>query len=98
MHDAVVVGGSIAGAAVAVTLARRGRRVLLLEQHHQPRRKACGEGILPRGVGELAALGLLERLAPDSVKLERLSYEAGTNHVEAPLPSEGLRIRRQVVD
>ncbi|HXG62018.1 MAG TPA: FAD-dependent monooxygenase [Planctomycetota bacterium] len=58
IYDAVVVGGSVAGAAAAIELARRGARVALVEKARFPRPKACGEGLLPHGVAALEALGL----------------------------------------
>lgn len=58
--DVVIVGGSVAGAATAAFLGRRGRRVIVLERAHFPREKACGEGLMPHGVDVLAELGLLD--------------------------------------
>lgn len=58
IYDAVVVGGSVAGAAAAIELARRGARVALVERARFPRPKACGEGLLPHGVAALEALGV----------------------------------------
>lgn len=57
-YDAVVVGGSVAGASAARELGRRGFRVALLEKARFPRPKACGEGLLPHGVRALAESGL----------------------------------------
>jgi flavin-dependent dehydrogenase len=42
-YDLVVGGGGPAGTAAAITAARSGARVLLLEQGHFPRQKVCGE-------------------------------------------------------
>ena len=43
MYDLIVVGGGPAGAAAAITSARDGARVLLLERGRYPRHKVCGE-------------------------------------------------------
>ncbi len=58
-YDIVIVGGSIAGAASAIALAREGYRILLLDHAVFPRDKPCGEGIMPQGVRVLAELGVL---------------------------------------
>jgi len=41
--DLIVIGGGPAGCAVAITAARHGVKVLLLERGHFPRHKVCGE-------------------------------------------------------
>jgi 2-polyprenyl-6-methoxyphenol hydroxylase-like FAD-dependent oxidoreductase len=61
-YDVVVVGGGIAGAALAAQLAGAGRRVLVLEAQESYRDKVRGETIQPWGVREVAALGLEETL------------------------------------
>jgi flavin-dependent dehydrogenase len=60
MTDVIVVGAGPAGASLAVALGRRGLEVELYEQATFPREKACGEGLLPAGVGVLRSLGLDE--------------------------------------
>lgn len=42
-YDLVIAGAGPAGSAAAITAARLGARVLLLEQGHFPRHKVCGE-------------------------------------------------------
>jgi 2-polyprenyl-6-methoxyphenol hydroxylase-like FAD-dependent oxidoreductase len=53
---AIVVGAGPAGAAVAIRLARSGRRVLLVDRGDMPRPKVCGACLSPRAVAELDAL------------------------------------------
>jgi flavin-dependent dehydrogenase len=43
MYDLIVIGGGPAGSSAAITAARAGARVLLLEKGHLPRHKVCGE-------------------------------------------------------
>ena len=43
MHDLIVIGGGPAGTAAAITAARAGAGVLLLERGVYPRHKVCGE-------------------------------------------------------
>jgi geranylgeranyl reductase family protein len=63
LRDVLVVGGGPAGAACAYWLAEAGHDVLLLEKKRYPREKTCGDGLTPRSVKELEAMGLAEQLA-----------------------------------
>jgi hypothetical protein len=47
-YDVCVVGAGPAGAACAYFLARKGRKVLLLERKTIPRDKLCGDAVAPR--------------------------------------------------
>ncbi|MFC4121073.1 geranylgeranyl reductase family protein [Nonomuraea zeae] len=57
--DAVVVGAGPAGAAAAFHLARRGRRVALLERSAFPRDKSCGDAVNRAGVELLREMDVL---------------------------------------
>jgi len=56
--DVIVVGAGPAGSAVAYYLATAGRDVLVLEKTRFPREKVCGDGLTPRAVRALAAMGV----------------------------------------
>jgi flavin-dependent dehydrogenase len=60
--DAVVVGARPAGAAVAATLARAGRRVVALDRASFPSDTLSTHLLFAGGVAELARLGALERV------------------------------------
>jgi flavin-dependent dehydrogenase len=60
MTDVLIAGGGIAGSALAIMLGRAGLTVELFERGHFPREKACGEGLMPGGVGVLERLGLAD--------------------------------------
>jgi 2-polyprenyl-6-methoxyphenol hydroxylase-like FAD-dependent oxidoreductase len=95
--DVAVVGGGPAGLALAAMAARRGLSVVLLERAPLPHDKACGEGVMPAGLGVLARLGVLDRI-PDSesgpIRGVRYVQEDGSV-LEGALPGRGgLGIRR----
>ncbi len=52
-YDLIVVGAGPAGSACAITAARAGVKVLLLEKDHFPRQKVCGEFVSPESLGLL---------------------------------------------
>jgi geranylgeranyl reductase family protein len=56
--DVVVVGAGPAGSATAYHLARTGLDVALLEKTAFPREKVCGDGLTPRAVKALVAMGI----------------------------------------
>ena len=61
--DVAVVGGGPAGAAAAITLARAGRDVVLVDRAVFPREKCCGDGLTTSALRQLEDLGL----RPDTV-------------------------------
>lgn len=56
--DVAVVGAGPAGTAAAITLARAGRRVILVDKARFPRDKCCGDGLTTGALRRLESLGL----------------------------------------
>jgi len=62
--DVIIVGAGPAGSTTAYYLAQAGLNVLLLEKARFPREKVCGDGLTPRAVKTLVAMGV--DVGPDS--------------------------------
>ncbi len=62
--DVIVVGAGPSGATTAYYLAQAGLDVLLIEKARFPREKVCGDGLTPRAVKSLIAMG--NDVGPDS--------------------------------
>jgi geranylgeranyl reductase family protein len=56
--DVLVVGAGPAGSSAATWVARSGRQVTIIDSATFPRDKPCGDGLTPRAIAELTALGL----------------------------------------
>jgi flavin-dependent dehydrogenase len=76
-HDVLVIGGGPAGCAAAITLARLGRRVLLVEKDHHPRFH-IGESLLPMSMPLLRELGVLEAVERIGVTKRGADFPAAT--------------------
>jgi flavin-dependent dehydrogenase len=95
--DALVLGGGPAGAAAAITLARGGARVVLVEREAAPREKVCGEFLGPDAADLLDGLGLsLPALGALPIQAGRLA--AGRQDAHWPLPFAAWSLPRAVLD
>ena len=56
--DVIVIGAGPAGATAAFHLAQSGLNTLVLEKTQFPREKVCGDGLTPRAVKQLLAMGV----------------------------------------
>ena len=104
MFDAIVVGSRCAGAPTAMLLARRGRRVLLVDRASFPSDTLSAHAIQPAGVARLARWGLLDRLVATGVPaVERMSFDFGPVCLRGtPPPVDGNSLlfapRRSILD
>ena len=66
--DLITVGGGLGASALAISMARRGARVLVLEKETQFRDRVRGEGLAPWGVAEARELGIADLLLKTCAK------------------------------
>ncbi len=90
MADVLIAGGGIAGSALAIMLGRAGLAVELYERGHFPKEKACGEGLMPAGVGVLARLGLAG--AAGGAPFNGVRYYAGAAVAAGRFPAVAGRV------
>lgn len=66
--DLVTIGGGLAASAIAISMARRGAKVLVVEKELQFRDRVRGEGLAPWGVAEARQLGIADLLLKTCAK------------------------------
>ena len=104
MYDAIVIGSRCAGAPTAMLLARRGRRVLVVDRSTFPSDVLSGHAIQPAGVARLQRWGLLDQVRATGVPFtSKVRFDAGPLVLEGvPVPADGVTdlvcIRRPVLD
>ncbi|MFU0505583.1 NAD(P)/FAD-dependent oxidoreductase [Pseudaminobacter sp. NGMCC 1.201702] len=85
--DAIIIGGGPAGSSAAITLARHGWAVAVIEKSKFPRRKVCGEFISSTNSALLDRLGVGEVWrAAAGPEIRHVAFYAGETCVEAPMP------------
>ncbi len=96
--DVAVVGSGPAGAAAALRLSKRGACVALVDERPFPRNKLCGEYLNLGTVRELRALGLAERLEPQTTALHGMHLHAHNAVASFPISPAAWSLPRTVLD
>ena len=85
--DVAIVGAGPAGAAAAITLARAGRSVVLLDKAVVPRDKICGDGITTGALRILEELGVEPGQVPSWTEVSDIHVVSPSQHrATFPLP------------
>ncbi|RWM89134.1 MAG: NAD(P)/FAD-dependent oxidoreductase [Mesorhizobium sp.] len=86
-HDAIIIGAGPAGTTVALTLARRGWAVAIVEKSVFPRRKVCGEFLSASNLALLDQLEIADAWRANAgPEIRRVGLFSGETCVEAPMP------------
>jgi flavin-dependent dehydrogenase len=89
--DLLIAGGGPGGLATALHARSLGLSVIVAEPREHPIDKACGEGLMPGGVAELAALDV----DPPGMPFRGIAYLSEHRRAEALFPSTpGRGVRR----
>ncbi len=102
--DVIIAGAGPAGSSAAIHLARKGVRVLLVEQKKFPRPKLCGEFISPECQRHFQNLGVVQAMtaAGPTALVETVFYSSRGHHVTIPSSWFGgpaaLGLSRAVMD
>lgn len=100
----VIAGAGPAGSSLAIRLGRAGIEVDLFDKTTFPRSKPCGEGLMPKAVEDLAALGVLGALREVSGTFHGIAWVTDDARAEARFPElpghvgVGLGIPRERLD
>jgi menaquinone-9 beta-reductase len=84
--DVIVAGAGPAGSTTAYYLAQAGLDVLVLEKSRFPREKVCGDGLTPRGVKALVAMGISVGEQDGWVRNKGLRVIGAGRRMELPWP------------
>ncbi len=100
MYDLIVIGGGPAGTSAAITAARTGARVLLLERGRFPRHKVCGEFVSSESLDLLLTLLPAEdsALLSEAVRITGARFFLDGRVLRAPVNPPAASIARLELD
>ena len=98
--DVAVIGAGLGGTSAALTLARRGHKVALLEAGSAGRHKVCGEFVSPESLATFGRLGVTSEIEnAGAIEVSRARILTSSRIGAAlPLPASGFALSRQKLD
>jgi flavin-dependent dehydrogenase len=99
-HDALVIGAGPAGSIAALTLARAGARVRLIDRATFPRDKLCGDTLNPGSLSILDRLGIGEAVRACALPITGMTVTGPGAEVSADYPDglRGMSLTRRCLD
>ncbi len=100
IYDLIVIGAGPAGCAAAITTAREGASVLLLERGHYPRHKVCGEFVSAESIQLLRSLlgDNAAALLDPAPRISNARLYKGDVHANIPISPGAISITRHDLD
>jgi len=95
--EVLILGGGVAGCAASIALARKGRRVTLIEREPTPRHKVCGEFLSGEALEDLHALGI-DVASLGAAPIDYVRLAAARRAAQAPLPFAAASLTRKALD
>ncbi len=95
--DVLIVGGGVAGGALAAHLARAGREVIVIERERGPHDKVCGEFISDEAVRYLQHLDV-DLAALGAVPIADVNVYSSGCAIRCPLPFPAVSLSRRTLD
>lgn len=97
-YDVAIIGGGVAGCSLAIQLAQKGIKVIVLEKDQYPAQKVCGEYISRESWNFLNRLGVdLKKIEPPVITRLRMSSPSGS-YFEHDLDPGGFGLSRYFLD
>src|SRR5580698_6685608 len=95
--EVLILGGGVAGCAASIALARKHRRVTLIEREPTSRHKVCGEFLSGEALEDLRLLGI-DLASLGAVPIDYVRLAAARRAAEAPLPFPAASLTRKARD